>query len=66
MVLLLRNLTPALMKRWVEEQQKEEGISLWYMKEKVANPRVRNPQSLPPVAGRESKGVCDGDLTGLS
>lgn len=63
---LLRNLTLALMKKGVEGEQKEEGISPHYMKEKVAKPKVRNPQSLPPAAGRESKGVCDGHLMGLS
>lgn len=54
----------ALMKRGVEEERKEERNSLWYIKEKVAKTRVRNPQSLPPAAGRESNGVCDGDLMG--
>lgn len=55
-----------LVKRGVKEEQKEEGISFWYMREKVAKPRVRNPQSLPPVSGGERKGVCDSDLMGPS
>lgn len=50
----------------MELEKKGEEISLWYLKEKVANPRVENPQSLPPAAARESKGICVGDIMGLS
>lgn len=62
----LRNLALALMKRGAEEEEKEEGISLWYMKEEVAKPTVTNPQSPSTAAGRESKGVFDSDLMGSS
>lgn len=50
------------MKMGVELEKKGEGISLWYLEKRVANPRVENPQSPPSAAGRESKAVCDGDI----
>lgn len=54
---LLWNLELASIKRRVEVEKKGEGefqrISLWYLKEKAANPRGGNPQSLPPAFGKQ-------------